>query len=167
MWVEGGVGKGPYIVERNKQVEVMENCKSSVFLAYWPNVFYYVHQVERMSTSSNCNDSCWQIWTENPSRFWVFESVCSVSPSKKMENFLGCPLFPQWFFWLSRPGQMEHLTTVSHISKLDQQVGIKELDYLNITFPGFARKEFAKAFTFSYHTCSNFLSIIITIIIII
>jgi hypothetical protein len=56
---------------------------------------------------------------------------------------------------------MGYLTTVSHISKLDQQVGIKELDYLNITFPGFAGKEFAKAFTFSYRTCSNFLSIIL------
>jgi hypothetical protein len=42
---------------------------------------------------------------------------------------------------------MEYLTIVSHISKLDQQVGINKPDYLNITFPGFAGKEFAKAFT--------------------
>ncbi len=47
------------------------------------------------------------------------------------------------------PGQMEYLTTVSHISKLDP-TGIKEPDYLNITFPGFAGKEFAKAFTFAH-----------------
>jgi hypothetical protein len=38
--------------------------------------------------------------------------------AKKMENFRGCPLFPQWLFSLSRPGQMEYLTIVSHMSKL-------------------------------------------------
>ncbi len=111
MHVSGEIGA--FIGERNKKGgwKAMENCKSSLFLAYWPNVFQlrtsigtdgYQFQMQWFVLA----DMNWKAW-----RFWVFGLVCSVSPSKKLENFLGCPLFPPWFFWLTWPGQMEYLTS--------------------------------------------------------
>lgn len=124
MHVNGG--KGWFLVERNTkggwkameklQIQFLFNILAKLFSTTYINWNGWV-------PVPNANDFSWQIYELKTMKILGIWVGSFGLPIQKNGNFSGLPsLSTMVFFWFTWPGQVEYLTIVNHISKLDQQV---------------------------------------------